>query len=331
MRKLWILIFAIIFIGMLILLSQARVRHVIFTGVIQFPEFAIMQSMKGGLIIRDFSRVMPWLDKQYELTNSYGGEKNKLTPGLLENLKKAYSIAVLKEERELFIPVFNKVYLLNPNNIDLNIMLASAYQYSDAKKSLSYLEKARLIVPSDQRIFHLANVILRDSVNDEERLIWCNAYKKEQFGDYEEFKSSSLLGIGYRRLALEFKNGNIRPLFLNEGVQLGKQVKYEFVLGDSFQLLDLSLRFSSGGTLDVQFSSIQLFSKGEVIKSYSSDEIGLFPESGYILNGRLFATSRLGENVFIELDKVEDYLVDKVIIELTINKLLLDNSSLCKN
>ena len=76
MKKLWILLFATIFIGILILLSQARVRHVIFTGVIQFPEFAIMQSMKGGLVIRDFSRVLPWLDKQYEWANSYGGEKN---------------------------------------------------------------------------------------------------------------------------------------------------------------------------------------------------------------------------------------------------------------
>ena len=46
--------------------------------------------MRGGLVTRDFDRVMPWLYKQYELADSYGGEKNRLTPGLLENIKKAY-------------------------------------------------------------------------------------------------------------------------------------------------------------------------------------------------------------------------------------------------
>ena len=331
MKKLFILIFATILIGMLILLSQARVRHVIFTGITQFPEFAFMQSMKGGLVTRDFSKVMPWLNKQYDLANSYGGEKNRLTPGLLENLKKAYNVAVLREERELFILLFEKAYLLNPDNIDLNIMLASAYQYSDEKKSLSYLEKARTIVPSDQRIFHLANVILRNSDNVEQKLFWCKAYKTEQFGDYEEYKSSSLLGTGYRRLALEFANDNTRPLFLNEGVQLGERVKYEFVFGDSYQLSAPSLRFSTGGGLEVLFHNFQLFSKGKLIKSFPSEEIGLFPETGYIVDGRLISSNSLGENVFIELNKIDEYSVDKVIIELTINKLLLDDSSLCSN
>jgi len=330
MKKLVILIFIIIFVGMLILLSQARVRHVIFTGATQFPEFAIMQSMKGGLVTRDFSKVMPWLDKQFELANSYGGEKNRLTPGLLENLKKAYDVAVLREERELFIPLFEKVYALNPNNINLNIMLASAYQYSDERKSLSYLEKARKIVPSDQRIFHLANVILRDSDNIEEKLYWCEAYENEQFGDYEEYKSSSLLGIGYRRLALEFEHSNTRSLFLNEGLTLGEKVKYEFILGDSYPISKPSIRFSSGGGLEILFHNIQFFSKGKLTRTYSNKEINLFPETGYVIEGRAISTNPLGENIFIELNEIDNFIADKLIIELTINKLLLNNLALCR-
>ena len=67
-----------------------------------------MQSMKGGLVTRDFDRVLPWLDKQYELANYYGETMNKMTPGLMENIKKAYNIAVLREEREKFIPLLEK-------------------------------------------------------------------------------------------------------------------------------------------------------------------------------------------------------------------------------
>ena len=55
------------------------------------------------------------------------------------------------------------------NNIDINIMLASAYQFSDQEKSVTYLNKAKLILPSDQRIFQLANVILRNSEDFEKR------------------------------------------------------------------------------------------------------------------------------------------------------------------
>jgi len=209
--------------------------------------------------------------------------------------------------------------------------LASAYQYSDAKKSLSYLVKARKIVPSDQRIFHLANIILRNSDNLEQKLSWCKAYMTEQFGDYEEYRGSSLLGTGYRRLAFEFENDNTRPLYLNEGVQLGERVKYEFVFGDSHKISAPSLRFSTGGGLEVLFHNIQLFSKGKLIKSYAKQEISFFPETGYIVDGRLISSNPLGENVFIELNEIEEHMSDRAIIELTINKLLLDNSSLCSN
>ena len=329
MKKFLILIFITVFIGILILLSQSRMRHIVFTGITQFPEFAIMQAMKGGLVTRDFDRVMPWLDKQYELADSYGREKNRLTPGLLENLKKAYKVAVLREERERFISLLEKVYLLNPENIDVNIMLASAYQFLDEKKSLFYLKKARTILPSDQRIFHLANIILRNSKDLEQKLLWCEAYKQEQFGDYEDYKSSTLLGIGYRRLALEFSNDSNRDLFLNEGVQLGERVKYEFVFGELRQLLSPSLRFSTGGGLEVLFHGIQLFSEGKLIQSYPVDSIRLYPETGYVIDGRVISSNIQGENIFIELPGTDKHISDKVLIELTINKLMLDNSSFC--
>ena len=315
---------------MLILLSQSRMRHIVFTGILQFPEFATMQAMKGGLVTRDFDRVIPWLHRQYEMANLYGGAKNKMTPGLLENIKKAYKVAVLQEERERFIPLLEKVYLLNPNNIDINIMLASAYQFSDQEKSVTYLDKAKLILPSDQRIFQLANVILRNSEDFEKRRLWCEAYRQEQFGDYEEYKSSTLLGRGYRRLALEFQSENRRNLFLNEGVQLGERIKYEFILGDLHKLLFPSLRLANGGGLDVLFHSIELYSEGRVVKTYPENLIQLYPETGFVVDGRVISSNTQGENIFIKLSDIDEYETDKVLIELTINKLPLDNSSFCE-
>ena len=119
MRKLLITLFFVILIIALLFLSQPQLRHIVITGVIQFPEFATMQAMKGGLITRDFNRVIPWLERQMDLTTFYGKTKNKMTPGMLENISKAYEAAVLKEERERFIPILERAYILNPNNIDL--------------------------------------------------------------------------------------------------------------------------------------------------------------------------------------------------------------------
>jgi len=310
MKKFLLLIFFVLFFGMLILLSQPRMRHIVFTGILQFPEFATMQAMKGGLITRDFDRVMPWLHRQYEMAILYGGAKNKMTPGLLENIKKAYTVAVLQEERERFIPLLERVYLLNTNNIDINIMLASAYQFSDQEKSLNYLNKAKLILPSDQRIFQLANVILRNSEDIKERRLWCDAYRQEQFGDYEEYKGSTLLGRGYRRLALEFQGEDRRNLFLNEGIQLGERIKYEFVLGDASKLLFPSLRLSNGGGLDVLFHSIELFSEGRVVKAYPKNLIQLYPETGLVVDGRVISLNTQGENIFIKLSDISELIRD---------------------
>ena len=79
----------------LIFLSQPQLRHITFTGIVQFPEFATMQAMKGGLLTRDFDRVLPWLNRQVQLTKYYGQEKNKMTIlCMLQNIRVAYKFAV---------------------------------------------------------------------------------------------------------------------------------------------------------------------------------------------------------------------------------------------
>lgn len=329
MKKFLLLIIILIFFSMLIFLSQPKLRHIIFTGVIQFPEFATLQAMKGGLVTRDFNRVLPWLDRQYRLTNLYGKTKNKMTPGLLENIKKSYKFAVLQGERERFIPLLEKTYHLVPKNIDINLMLASAYQFSDEKKSLSYLNEAKLILPSDKRIFELANILLRDSKDYKLKKLWCDSYRKEQFGDYEDYKGSTLLGIGYRRIAFEFKNKDKRDLYLNEGVQLGKKIQYEFILGDSVRLISPSLRLSNGGGIEVILHNIELYAGGKKIKTYLKNSIELYPETGFFTNGKVISLNTQGENIFINLLDVNEFQTDKVLIELTINKLPLNNSSIC--
>ena len=131
-------------------------------------------------------------------------------------------------------------------------------------------------------------------------------------------------------MALEFQSENRRNLFLNEGVQLGERIKYEFILGDLHKLLFPSLRLANGGGLDVLFHSIELYSEGRVVKTYPENLIQLYPETGFIVDGRVISSNTQGENIFIKLSDIDEYETDKVLIELTINKLPLDNSSFCE-
>ena len=331
MKKIFfpILIFlSIIFFLVLIFLSQPQLRHITFTGIVQFPEFATMQAMKGGLLTRDFDRVLPWLNRQVQLTRYYGQEKNKMTPGMLQNIRVAYKFAVLREEREKFIPLLNEAFELIPNNIDINIMLAQSYLYLDREESIKYLNQAKKILPSDHRVYQLANILFKDSAEDI-RYEWCKEYQNNQFGDYINHTGSSLLGTGYRRLALEISNGMNRDLYLNEGLSLGENTVYEFLLNGPMPLKNLSIRISNGGAIEVKTNNIKVFKEGKVIRILGEDEFQLFPETGYFVDDKVISTNKQGENIFIKFLDGDEMVADKVSFDLLINKLPIDNTGLC--
>ena len=142
MKRFFIVTFILFFLIVLIFLSQPQLRHIVFNGIIQFPEFAVMKAMKGGLTNRDFDKVIPWLERQHDLANFYGEPNNKMVTGLIENTYKAFEYAVLDEEREKFISILEKNYSLSDRNIDLILMLAKAYKSVDTQKSAHFLNKA---------------------------------------------------------------------------------------------------------------------------------------------------------------------------------------------
>tara|TARA_S200000501_G_scaffold376493_1_gene431587 strand:- start:798 stop:1793 length:996 start_codon:yes stop_codon:yes gene_type:complete len=331
MKKFLVVIFFLFFLIVIIFLSQPQLRHIVFNGIVQFPEFAVMKAIKGGLTIRDFDKVIPWLERQHDLADLYGESNNKMVTGLTENIKKAFEYAVLDEERSKFISILEKNYSLNDRNIDLILMLAKAYKSIDSQKSKYFLNKALEIVPSDIRIYQLANIMFMDEVNSAQGAKWCSLYKINQFGDYKKSEGSSLLGIGYRRLAFEYEFENKRRLILNEGLRLGEKVSYEFLLGENSYFLNPSLRISNGGGIEIVFHEIKMFFKGELVKTFKDEIIGLFPETGFILDNKVISTNKDGENIYIKIPNIDKIQVDKVAIDLTISKLSLNNSISCKN
>lgn len=320
----------ILFVGLLSVLSQPKVRHVLISGVTHFPEFAVMQSMKGGVIVRDYNKVMLWLKKHQSIVEWYGKENNRLVPGFVENIKFSFNHAVLRHEREMFIPVLKSALELSPDNVDLLIMLATAYMDKDSEVSLKYLDKAKVIHPSSQRIYHIANVVLRDSDNDVLKNKWCSDYESSQFGDYEGHKSSTLLGGGYRRLALEYEVDDERQIVLNEGLKIGSRVIYEFNFGEGHVVENPSIRFSAGGGIVARIHNILFYSRGVMVRKYDVRSIGLYPESGYFSDGAILSMNRKGENIYITFDEAYAEKVDKVTVDATFRKLDILKMGMCR-
>ena len=329
MKKYIVAFVVIFFVGLLSVLSQPKVRHVLISGVTHFPEFAIMQSMKGGIIIRDYNKVISWLRKHQGIVEWYGKENNRLVPGFVENIKFSFDHAVLRHEREMFIPVLKSALEMSPDNVDLLVMLATAYMDKDSGVSLKYLDKVKKILPSSQRIYHIANIVLRDVDNNGLKNKWCSDYTNSQFGDYEGHKSSTLLGGGYRRLALEYEINDERQIVLNEGLQIGSRVSYEFDFGEANIVENPSIRFSAGGGIKARIHNVLFYSKGMLVKKYDIGSMGLYPESGYLSDGAVLSMNRRGENVYITFDKAYAGKVDKLIMDATVTKLNIAPMGMC--
>jgi len=329
MKKISLVLFAVFILLIVFALSQPRVRHMISVAAVSLPEFAIAQSLRGAILNRQFEKAVPWLEKHFEIVKWYGEKNNRLVPGLVNNIRLVYAGAVLPEERELFISILEKAIEYNPKNIDLIIMLSSALTAKDSKKSLEYLEMAANILPSDQRIYHIANIIMKDANDNKLEEYWCKKYLNTQFGDYEGKSNASLLGGGYRRISFEYDASDKRNLVLNEGMTLNNTLKYEFILEGKRTINNPSFRFSTGGGLEVDIKSVTLFASSKRVKKYSNKELRLYPETGYLINNKVISTNRHGENIFIRFHKKIDSKVDKVTLEAFIRKLPLNNTLNC--
>ena len=110
---------------------------------------------------------------------------------------------------------------------------------------------------------------------------------------------------------------------------MGERVKYEFTLDNSHKIKIPSLRIANGGGIEITFHGVSFFSQGRMIKSYDSQSILLFPETGYLVDGKVISTNIYGENVYLDFQSKDNIIADKILVDLTIGKLPINNLAPC--
>lgn len=299
MKRLALSLLGLLLLSVSVPLWHAQSRHLLYNGMLDFPEFVYGQIIKGSLITRKYEVVESHLGSYGKLVVFFGRENNRLVPGFIETIKSAYETTLLDEERHRLISSLQLADALSPGNIDVNLMIAEIMAVKDPVEAFDRLVLVNKSVGSDYRIVPIANLAQRN-------LAWqnidanCEQVEPQSFGDYEGLKSSSLLGGGLRRIAFGFSAPGGDQIFLNEGIELNRLKKYRFsTLGETLYPTSVYFIFATGGNVRISLDSIVIFTTDGDVQTYAWEQLQATPESGMLFGGSILSQNRNGEKVYV--------------------------------
>lgn len=299
MKRLALFLLGLVVVFVSVPLWHAQSRHLLYNGILDFPEFAYGQLIKGSLITRKYEVVESHLDSYGNLVVYFGRENNRLVPGFIETIKSAYETTLLDAERNHLMASLQLADALSPGNIDVNLMIAKIMAIKDPVGAFDRLMLFNKSVGSDSRIVPIANLAQRN-------LAWqnidvnCEQVEPQSFGDYEGLKSTSLLGGGLRRIAFGYSALGDDQVFLNEGLELNRLKEYRFsTLGEMLSPTSVYFIFATGGNVRISLDSIVIYTTDGDVQTYEWEQLQATPESGMLFNGSVLSQNRNGEKIYI--------------------------------
>jgi hypothetical protein len=317
----------VLFVIGLGIFSFPNLRHFVVNGVLDFPEFAFKQILKADVINRNFDNVGSNLVKYGVLVKKFGPENNRLVPGYVENIKWAYDATMLSSERKTFLNALELAFDLSPKNIDVAIMLAKTNMIHAPEDAIDYLSGASGILPSHPEIQKIMSLAM-SRLDPELASKLCIKISDTGFGDYEGSKSSTLTGGGLRRVLFGFDSPDNPRVWLHEGVVMGEEVSYSFLLPDlPSDTSNPFFVFPSSGGVGIEIIGLDLYKTTALFKKFNFQELGLEPEHGMTIGNIIYSNYQGGEKVYLKDDLFVMETPDKLTLKMVIHR--LNNSSLC--
>ena len=314
MKRLALFLLGLVLVFVSLPLWHAQSRHLFYNGILDFPEFAYGQLIKGSLITRKYEIVESHLSSYGNLVVFFGQENNRLVPGYIETIKSAYETTLLSAERQHLMASLQLADALSPGNIDVNLMIAEIMAVKDPVEAFDRLVLVNKSVGSDSRIVPIANLAQRN-------LVWqnidtnCEQVGPQSFGDYEGLKSTSLLGGGLRRIAFGYRASGVDQIFLNEGLELNRLKEYRFsTLGETLNPTSAYFIFATGGNVKISLFSILIYTTDGDVQTYEWEQLQATPESGMLFDGAILSQNRNGEKVYINPKIFDGLKVSQVVL-----------------
>jgi hypothetical protein len=319
-----------------LLLTVPKLRHGTFLFAQELPGYITNFMLKQYVPPRRFDKVVPWLELELRLVNWFAPPRNRLLPGLIQNIEYVIARARFAEEFAILQPFLEKLVRSHPHLYPARLWLARALASTNSLESFDQLREATKLSSSDAEPFRIAiHLALKKGLPDKVKE-WCESYKNSHFGglislDYHPVQTPHQPGVGLRMLALEVvSNLGIREFSWNRGLKLAENIIYDFPLEKDVLIKELNLHLGIVPGIYVDLKKIQTYSHGERKLAFKKD-LTMTSWSGFNLEGgQVLTVSKDGEIIFILPPKEGFGSADRIELTLSFKRLAVAKTSLCE-
>jgi hypothetical protein len=302
-----------------LLLTIPKLRHGIFLFSQDLAGFTTNFILQQYVPVKRFDKAVSWLERELSLVNWFAPPRNRLLPGLIQNTEYVVERARFPDEFAVLQPFLQKLVDSHPNLYPARLWLARALAHVDPPATFKQLESAVKLSSADDKPFRIAiNLALKNGL-PEKLKEWCSRYQNSHFGglislDYHPVQTPHQAGIGLRVLTLEFiDESGERLLSSNKGLQLKKNITYDFSLEKNFSIKALNLHLGIVPGISVVLEKIQTYRSGKQTLILEKDLVLTSWGGFHLKDGQILTVSKGGEIISIlppeggfgEADRIE--------------------------
>jgi hypothetical protein len=338
LKKLIILIisgFILINIAILFLLLDGNSRYNGFRLIAEGQNFIFQQKLGRYVGRKDFGVASEILEERLDYLKGLSNDNNTQTQDYFNDIKKSFDTTVSKEEKSLFKETFRKISSAYPRNYQMHLFFAETLDEDEINLAFKEIDKAIELLGSSSEAYRLGMTLAWRSEDSEKFESYCSAYKKNQFGGlyFTDLDPNQMQELGLRRLGLNIQTSKGNIFIENNGIEMGKEVEYEFTFPEPLSIDDnFSLFFPMTAGTSVNIKNINYYKNGLIVKSDNNSNFiitssgSFFDERGSLL---LSNKSKPETATILFRSKPEKLIIDKMNLRMIFKRQALFSNPEC--
>ena len=331
-------ILIIIFSLIIYFTIDSQFRRTIYSKFIGGYKLINYHIIGGYTFYRNFNAASDRILKYIEFSQKFSSGKNVMLQGIIDSTDLITSKAFTQEDFNLMQNVYVKINEITDDIYINHIWLARAYSDDNIEKSKKHLNKALELSKSSEEAYREIIRIFsnKHEINDLVKS-YCHNYFKEfagtSVGRISTAQSENNFFEGSNSNFAISKNGNHNKLYPKLINSLNVYEKYEFIFEkeENINHFEILKNFFSGSKISIKnikfynkktnkldLNNLVIHSLGSYILRQTNDEI-------------VFLTGNLKDDILKFNLKKKLEQVNKITLELKLERLPLSNNSVCVN
>ena len=321
----------------LLITFNSKIRSNILSSLVSGYKIYMLASIQADLK-RDKTNVDSAKKKLLKFINHnnlLANGKSKILIGIYDATRLAQS-KVNKYEYVKLEEVFKKLIEIDPNLYEANFWYAKSLFYKkEYSKSLEIIDKSLNISSLNHDFYRLGIAIAKEINNNDLANKYCNQYYTSQFGGKEaRYKNTFFSGFDLNNFAISFKNPEakrdmLEKKYIHSGISLNKFANYEIIPSTPTDANGLNIFLSLIKGVGIEIKKVDIYSDN-IINTQKDKDIFLATNNSFLFNQNnkniIITTSEDDEIIDLTFSK-KYFKIDKIVIEMRIFKLDLNNTS----